>query len=82
MHSGDFQRGSGDESRFTRFRPDGPRRIYYRRRESFADACIDERDRFVVGSVMVWGGIEHGVKSQLIVEEGNMTAVRYSERSL
>ena len=26
---------------------------------------------------MVWGGIAHGIKSQLIIVAGNMTAVRY-----
>ena len=36
------------ESRFTLFRPDGPRRG-----ERFADACILEKDRFWGGSAMV-----------------------------
>ena len=31
---------------------------------------------------MVWGGITHGVKSQLIVVDGNMTAVRYRDEIL
>ena len=31
---------------------------------------------------MVWGGIAHGVKSQLIVAEGNMAAVRYMDEIL
>ena len=39
--------------------------------------CVVEWDRFGGGSFMVWGGIAHGVKSQLIVVDGNMTAVRY-----
>jgi hypothetical protein len=51
-----------DESRFTLFRPDDRRRG-----EHFADACVLERDRFGGGSVMVWGGISHGLKSPLIV---------------
>ena len=60
-----------DESRFTLYR------AYRRRGERFADACVVERDRFGGGSVMVWGGIAHGIKSQLIIVAGNMTAVRY-----
>ena len=28
---------------------------------------------------MVWGGIAHGIKSQLIIVAGNMTAVRYRD---
>ena len=58
---------------------DGRHRLYRRRGERFADACVDERDRFAGGSVVVWGGIAHGVKSQLIVVEGNMTTVRFRD---
>ena len=56
--------------------------VYRRRGKCFADACVDERDRFGGGSVMVWEGITHGIKSQLIFVEGNMTAVRYRDESL
>ena len=31
---------------------------------------------------MVWGGIAHGIKSQLIIDAGNMTAVRYRDEIL
>ena len=34
------------------------------------------------GSVMVWGGISHGVKLPLIVVPGNLTAVRYRDEIL
>ena len=34
------------------------------------------------GSVIVWGGIAHGIKSQLIIVAGNMTAVRYRDEIL
>ena len=71
-----------DECRFTLFRADGRRRLYRRRGERFADACIFERDRYGGGSVMVWGGILHGVKSPLIVVRGNLTAVRYRDEIL
>ena len=70
-----------DESRFTLYRADGQRRVY-RRGERFADACVIEQDRFGGGSVMVWGGIAHGIKSQLIIVAGNMTAVRYRDEIL
>ena len=53
-----------------------------RRGERFADACVVERDRFGGGSVMVCGGIAHGIKSQLIIVAGNMTAVRYRDEIL
>jgi hypothetical protein len=50
-----------------------------RRGERFADACVLERDRFGGGSVMVWGGISHRLKSPLIVITGNLTDVRYRD---
>ena len=31
---------------------------------------------------MVWGGIAHGIKSQLIIVAGNMTMVRYRDEIL
>ena len=71
-----------DESRFTLYRADGRRRVYRRRGERFADACVVERDRFGGGSVMVWGGIAHGIKSQLIIVAGKMTSVRYRDEIL
>ena len=73
-----------DESRFTiaQMVADGRRRVYRRREERFANACVVERDRFRGGSVMVWGGIAHGIKSQLIIVAGNMTAVRYRDEIL
>ena len=56
--------------------------MYRRRGERFADACVVEWDRFGGGSIMVWGGIPHGIKSQLIIVAGNMTAVRYRDEIL
>ena len=53
-----------------------------RRMLCFADACVVKRDRFEGGSVMAWGGIAHGIKSQLIIVAGNMTAVRYRDEIL
>ena len=71
-----------DESSFTLYRADGRRRVYRRHGERFAGACVVERDRFGGGSVMVWGGIAHGIKSQFIIVAGNMTAVRYRDEIL
>ena len=71
-----------DKSRLTFFRADGRRRLYRRHGERFADACVFERDRYGGGSVMVWGGISHGVKSPLIVVPGNLIAVRYRDEIL
>ena len=64
---------------FTLFCAGGRRCLYQRCGERFADACVFERDRYGGGSVMVWGGISHGVKLPLIVVPGNLTAVRYRD---
>jgi hypothetical protein len=71
-----------DESRFTLLRPDGRRRVYQRCWECFADACVLERDRFGGGSVMVWGGISHGLKSPLIVIAGSLIGIKYRDEIL
>ena len=71
-----------DESRFTLYCADGRRRVYRHRGERFADACVVERDRFWGGSVMIWGGIAHEIKSQLIIVAGNMTAVMFMDEIL
>ena len=71
-----------DESQFILFRRAGLSSIYRRRGEPFTDACVIERDWFGYGSVMVCGGISHGVKSQLIVIASNLTAVRYRDEVL
>ena len=71
-----------DESRFTLYCADGRRHVYRCRGERFANACVVERDRFGSGPIMVWGAIAHGIKSQLIIVAGNMTAVRYRDEIL
>jgi len=71
-----------DESRFTLFRPDGRQRVYRRQGERFVDACVVERDRFGGGSIMIWGGIAHGLKTPLIVLRENLTGIRYRDQIL
>ena len=38
---------------------------------------VVERDRYGVGSVMVWEGIHHDRKTDLVIVPGNLTAQRY-----
>ena len=64
------------------YRADGRRRVYRHRGERFADACVVERDRFGVAPLWSGGGNSHGIKSQLIIVVGNMTAVRYRDEIL
>ena len=39
--------------------------LFRRRKERLADSCVDEQDSFEGGSIMVWGGIAHGIKIKL-----------------
>ena len=72
-----------DESRFSLQRSDRRQRVYRRLGERYSDACVREVDRFGGGgSVMVWGGISHGVKTPLVVIQGNLTAIRYRDQVL
>ena len=72
-----------DESRFSLQRSDRRQRVYRRLGERYSDACVQEVDRFGGGeSVMVWGGISHGVKMPLVVIQGNLTAIRYRDQVL
>ena len=66
-----------DESRFTLEKADGRVRIYRRVGERYSDACVTEVDRFRRGSVMVWGGINHQGKTDLVVIRGNLNAQGY-----
>ena len=54
-----------DECRFNLSHVDGRGRVYRRKRERFADACVIERDCFGGGSLLVWCGIMGGNKTHL-----------------
>lgn len=71
-----------DESRFCLRRGDGRERVYRRRGERFADACVRQVDRFGGGSVMVWGGITFNNRTDLVFVDGNLTAQRYCDEIL
>lgn len=66
-----------DESRYCVSHGDGRVRVWRRTGERYADACIDEVDRWGGGSVMVWGGIHSRGRTGLIVLNGNLNAQRY-----
>ena len=63
-----------DECYFNLSHADGRERVYPRRGERFADACVIERDRFGGGSVLIWDGIMGGNNTRLIVIKGNINA--------
>ena len=71
-----------DESRFSLQRSDRRQRVFRRLGERYSDACVREVDRFGGGGSVVWGRISHGVKTPLVVIQGNLTAVRYRDQVL
>ena len=71
-----------DESRFNLSFADGRVRCYRRRNERFADSCGLESNRFGGGSVMVWGAINEGFLSDLIIIDGTLNACRYIDSVL
>lgn len=71
-----------DESRFKLHCNDGRRLVYRRRGERYSDACVIERDRFGGGSVMIWAGVSLHTKTQAVIVNGNLNAVRYQNEIL
>ena len=64
------------------FRADSRRCVYRRRNERYVDCCVIERDIFGSGSVMVWGGIAYGRRTQLHIIRGHLNAIRYRDEIL
>ena len=57
--------------------------VYRRINDRYADCYVLERDRFWGrGSVLVWAGITHGFRTNLVVIEGNLNAKRYRDEIL
>ena len=66
-----------DESRFTLFHSDGLGRVHHRQGEGLIDACIQPTQCNCGPSVMVWGAIHHGGRSELVVLDGPLNRHRY-----
>lgn len=71
-----------DESRFHVSHNDGRVRVYRRRNERFADACVVQNNRFGGGSLMIWGGIQGNRKTDLVFVQGNLNAQGYINQVL
>ena len=71
-----------DESRFNLSHSDGRARVYRRQNERYADCCVQERDRFGGGSVMVWAGITSRRRTNLVFVDSTLTAARYRDNIL
>jgi len=71
-----------DESKFNISMSDGRLRVWRRRDEDMRnlEEAVLPTDAFGGGGVMVWGGIWHGGKTELVViENGRLNARRYIE---
>ena len=68
-----------DESRFLLFRSDSRQRVYRRTGERYTDACVSQVDRFGGGGIMVWTGIAHGHKTELVFIGGLLNAQNYCD---
>ena len=66
-----------DESRFCVDFTDRRARVWRMPNERFAPVCVAEHDRFGGGSVMVWAGISAQGKTDLLIDNGTLTALRY-----
>lgn len=71
-----------DESRFNLCHADGRLRVWRRAGERFSDATTVPRVAHGGGGVMVWAGICHGDRTQLLIIDGNLNAVRYRDEIL
>ena len=70
------------ESRFNLSHSDGCARVYRRQNERYKDCCVQERDRFGGGSVMVWAGITSRRRTNLVFVDSTLTAARYRDNIL
>ena len=61
---------------------DGRHRVYRRIGERYLDACVERRDAFGGGSVMIWAGITATHKTDLVVVDGRFTGARYRDEIL
>lgn len=67
-----------DESRFCLKSDDGRVKVWRRSGERYAQCNIIGKEAYGGGSVMVWGGISMGARTELqVIENGSLTAVRY-----
>ena len=67
-----------DESRFCLDFNDGRQQVWRQPGERFAQCTVAEHDRYGGGSVMIWGGIWNGGRTDLVVfRRGTVNAARY-----
>ena len=65
------------ESRFAVYCHYGRRLVHRRQGERLLDDCADETHGNRTASVMVWGAIRHGAKSELVLVDGTLNRFQY-----
>lgn len=68
-----------DECRIALRAPDGRERVWRRRGERFLPSTTKQTVSFHGGSIMVWGGISSDARTELVVIDNRLTAMRYIE---
>jgi len=68
-----------DESKLNLDWADGRIRVWRRRGERFDPANVIECDNYGGGSVMIWGGISHQGKTELLTVQNRLNAARYCD---
>ncbi|RVE42631.1 hypothetical protein evm_012717 [Chilo suppressalis] len=71
-----------DECRIALRSPDGRERVWRRRGERFLPITTTQTVSFHGGSIMVWGGISSDARTELVIVDNRLTAVRYIEEVL
>ena len=71
-----------DESRFCLQKNDGRVRVWRRRGERNARACVVPKKAHFGGGIMVWGGITAHGKTDLVIVDGNLNSRRYIDEIL
>jgi transposase len=66
-----------DESKIMMSRADGRARVWRRRNERFAEACVQPFDRWGGGSIHVWAGISQFGRTDLVIFDRNVNAQTY-----
>ena len=66
-----------DESRFCLQENDGRVRVWRRRGERYAHACVVPKKAHFGGGIMVWGGITAHGKTDLVIVDVNLNSRRY-----
>ena len=69
-----------DESWFHLSHVEGRTRVWRRKNERFAQCNSHERDPYGGGSVMVWAGISHNLKTNLVIFNGTLTGQLYIDQ--